>query len=74
MAYLTACLPFAQCRSHHIDPPYHIDVLPAAPQYADSSQWYVTDRHAPADIFYITSTETGDYPLADGTISHYSDT
>lgn len=74
MAFLMVCMLFAQCRTHHIAPVHHLDVLPAAPQYADSSQWYITDRHAPADIFYITSTETGDYPLAGGLISHYSDT
>ena len=71
---LMACLLFAQCRSHHVVPAYLLDVLPAAPQYADPSQWYITDRQSPADIFYITSTETGDYPLAGGAISHYSDT
>ena len=74
MVCLMVCLTFVQCRTHDIEPPYRFDVLPAAPQYADLSQWYITDRHAPADIFYITSTETGDYPLAGGSISHYNDT
>ena len=74
MVCLMVCLLFAQCKTHQIYPDYHLDILPAAPQYADSSQWYISDRHAPADIFYIISTETGDYPLAGGIISHYSDT
>ena len=39
-------------------------VIPAEPNYEESSQWYITDRHADADIFYIISTETGDYNLA----------
>ncbi|MBR5685336.1 MAG: DUF3089 domain-containing protein [Muribaculaceae bacterium] len=65
---------FVQCRTHHFEPPYSVDVLPASPQYADSSQWYITDRNAPADIFYITSTETGDYPVASGDICHFNDT
>ena len=71
---LMACLVFVQCRSHHVEPPYRADVLPAEPQYADTTQWYITDRHAPADIFYIISTETGDYPLPGGRVSHFSDT
>jgi len=50
------------------------DVLPEAPDYADSTQWYVTQRGGVADIFYVISTETGDYPLADGTLCHYADT
>ena len=74
MVCLMVCLLFAQCRTHYIQPVYHLDVLPSAPQYADKSQWYITDRNAPADIFYIISTETGDYPLAGGAVSHFSDT
>ena len=50
------------------------DVLPKEPDYADASQWYVDDRKGEADIFYIVSTETGDYQRADGTIGHYADT
>ena len=44
------------------------DVVPAQPDYADSTQWYITQRDAPVDLFYITSTETGDYAL-----SYYTD-
>lgn len=51
-----------------------VDVLPSAPEYADAAQWFITMRHADVDIFYITSTETGDYTLADGTVCHYADT
>lgn len=67
------CVGFAQCGKSD-EPRTLTDVLPAVPQYAEPSQWYVTDRHADADIFYITSTETGDYALPDGTTCHYADT
>ena len=50
------------------------EFLPPTPHYDDATQWYITDRHADADIFYITSTETGDYLHADGTPCHYADT
>jgi len=72
--WVTICLLFAQCRSVHNEPQYPVDVLPQAPQYSDPSQWYITSRDAVADIFYITSTETGDYKLKDGTPCHYADT
>ena len=62
------------CRSERKGVATTADVLPAAPDYADSTQWYVADRQGQADIFYIISTETGDYPLANGHISHYADT
>ena len=48
--------------------------LPAAPDYADSTQWYVSDRGAEADVFYVISVETGDYLLPDGTVCSYADT
>ena len=48
--------------------------LPAEPDYSDSTQWYVTNRQAPADVFYIISTETGDYQLPGGQVCHYADT
>lgn len=50
------------------------DVLPAMPDYNDSTQWYVEDRHAEADIFYIISTESGDYQTLDGQTCHFADT
>ena len=49
-------------------------VLPAMPDYNDSTQWYVQDRHAAADIFYVISTESGDYLTPDGQMCHYTDT
>ena len=49
-------------------------VIPAEPNYEESSQWYINDRQGDADIFYIISTETGDYPSADGSMCHYADT
>ena len=48
--------------------------LPKAPDYSDASQWYISDRHADADMFYIISTEIGDYTLEDGTVRHLADT
>lgn len=47
---------------------------PPEPDYQDTTQWYITDRGAAADLFYIISTETGDYPLANGETAHYADT
>ena len=57
-------------RANNIHP---LTAVPAAPDYADSSQWYISFRNAPVDIFYIISTETGDYTV-DGTAYHYADT
>ena len=49
--------------------------IPAEPDYGEASQWYITDRQGEADIFYVISTETGDYPsAADGSTCHYADT
>ena len=50
------------------------DVLPAAPDYGNYEQWWVSYRQGAADIFYVISTETGDYRLGDGTLCHYADT
>ena len=48
--------------------------IPAEPNYGEASQWYITDRQGEADIFYVISTETGDYTAADGSLCHYADT
>lgn len=48
--------------------------IPAEPNYDEASQWYITDRQGEADIFYVISTETGDYTAADGSLCHYADT
>lgn len=48
--------------------------IPAVPDYQDSTQWYITNRDAAADVFYIISTETGDYLLSTGETCHYADT
>jgi len=74
MGVITACMIMCQCCASDHQPSSVIDALPLTPQYADPSQWYITSRNAQADVFYITSTETGDYRLADGDISHYADT
>lgn len=50
-----------------------IGPTPPAPVYADSTQWFVRDRGADVDLFYIISTETGDHLIGNDT-SHYADT
>lgn len=50
------------------------EYIPMAPDYADTTQWYIRDRGAAVDVFYIVSTETGDYHRADGTLAHFADT
>ena len=47
--------------------------VPSPPEYSDSTQWYISDRGSEADVFYIISTETGDYTL-DGVEYHHADT
>lgn len=74
MAALAAFILFTSCHSTVGEPILPSDALPAAPQYADDSQWFTIDRQAQADVFYITSTETGDYPWPDGRTCHYADT
>lgn len=69
-----AALLLTQCHSRKNGPTTANEYLPAAPDYADSAQWYISNRQAKADIFYIVSTETGDYPLPDGLTGHYADT
>ena len=51
-----------------------LDVVPQQPQYNDNTQWYVNDKGNSADIFYITSTETGDYTMPSGAMCHWADT
>ncbi len=48
--------------------------LPPHPDYSDTTQWYVSDRGSRVDVFYIISTETGDYPLPGGGTGHFADT
>ncbi|MCR5130486.1 MAG: DUF3089 domain-containing protein [Prevotella sp.] len=71
---VAAILLFTQCRNEGSELKPTNDILPTRPNYADNSQWYVTERQGVADVFYIISTETGDYPLANGSISHFADT
>ena len=47
--------------------------LPPEPDYSDSCQWFIRDRGACADIFYIISTETGQH-LQDGDTCNFADT
>ena len=50
-----------------------LPAIPEAPDYADSTGWFVAFHDAPVDIFYIVSTETGDYTL-NGIDYHHADT
>lgn len=49
------------------------ETIPEEPDYADTTQWYVADRDAAVDVFYIVSTECDDYCI-DGRTYHYADT
>jgi len=59
---------FASCQEHD-----NAEPLPVKPDYNDSTQWYVTNHQGKADLFYIVSTETGDYEI-NGKIYHLADT
>ena len=67
---LVACALCTSCKTRQTE---NVSV-PVAPDYQDASQWYITDRQAAADLFYIISTETGDYALPNGETCHYADT
>ena len=67
---LVACAICTSCKTRQAE---NVSV-PAAPDYQDASQWYITDRQAAADLFYIISTETGDYTLPNGKVGHWADT
>lgn len=69
---LTVLLLLAQCKNSPQSA--NQDYLPTPPDYSDTTQWYVSDRSAPADVFYVISTETGDVRLPDGSVCHYADT
>ncbi|MBR0170255.1 MAG: DUF3089 domain-containing protein [Bacteroidales bacterium] len=49
------------------------ETIPEEPDYADTTQWYIADRSAAVDVFYIVSTECDDYTLG-GKPMHYADT
>ena len=67
---LVACGLCASCHKKMVESEW----IPAVPDYQDSTQWYITNRDAAADVFYIISTETGDYMLSTGETCHYADT
>ena len=67
---LVACALCTSCKTRQTE---NVSV-PVAPDYQDASQWYITDRQAAVDLFYIISTETGDYALPNGETCHYADT
>ena len=47
--------------------------VPSAPDYADSTQWFIRDRGADVDLFYIISTETAFHMVGEDTC-HFADT
>ncbi len=61
---------WTSCQPHKATP----ESIPEEPHYQDPTQWYVNNRKAAADVFYIISTETGDYVLPNGETCHYADT
>lgn len=65
----SACLLLSSCGIKNTRPEL---AVPAAPDYADSANWFILDRNADVDLFYITSTETADYAV-DGVAQHYAD-
>lgn len=71
-AMAAACLMLAACGATPARP--ISDALPNEPDYSDSTQWYMNDRGGQADLFYIISTETGDYTRSEGALCHYADT
>ena len=71
-AMAAACLMLAACGATPARPVS--DALPNEPDYGDSTQWYMNDRGGQADLFYIISTETGDYTRSEGALCHYADT
>lgn len=53
-----------------------VEVIPTAPDYADSTMWFVTENDTTgtgADVFYIVSTWELDWLTADGQTCHYAD-
>lgn len=62
---MVAVLALTACRSDKTG-------VPEAPQYDDSSSWYVVDRQSAVDLFYVTSTETDDY-VHDSVAMHHAD-
>ena len=69
---LILVLLFASCR-HDTISPVTMETTPPVPNYANTSQWHIVDRQAPVDVFYIVSTEIGDYKL-DGFDCHFAHT
>jgi len=61
------------CMSWESDKMGDTSPVPSFPNYDDSTQWFIVDRHAEADLFYIISTETVDHMVGND-ICHYADT
>ena len=64
LVFALLCFAFSGCRTYENckskDGPWSFRV-PERPSYEDATQWYSHNQNAQVDIFYIASTETGDY-------------
>lgn len=47
--------------------------MPKAPDYEDSQSWYVAEKGAEADVFYILPTCVWDWKDSSGNLMHYAD-
>ena len=65
---------YSQGTGNEATPKPQGETLPKEPDYTEASQWYITNRGGVADIFYIISTETGDYQAGNGSTAHFADT
>ena len=70
--FLAILFSISSCRTNNCT--QLAEVIPDAPVYSDSTQWYVNNRNAAVDVFYIISTETGDYSSPTGAPCHFADT
>ena len=48
-------------------------IMPKAPDYEDSQSWYVAEKGAEADVFYILPTCVWDWKDSSGNLMHYAD-
>lgn len=66
----------ASCSSRTNSPTGFAEYIPEAPDYADTTMWFVQDGDTAgtgADVFYIVSTWETDWATDDGDTCHYAD-
>jgi hypothetical protein len=49
------------------------EVIPTAPDYANTKMWHIVDNGRDADVFYIPSTWEFDWTTPSGQVCHYAD-